>query len=181
MIYKLLISLFILHGTFFAASGGNTDLESQRRTAASTSNTCSDMECPSGKTCAKGVGALWFLGVAGMKAGSLVTALLAYNATDNERVKKALTAAIVGDAIGIAGYTFASISSLCSGKVSMGFVAGTEAISWELSNYARWVAIGLEDNTDGVSSSLRDSSIISALTIFPGIGGVCCAAGGDKD
>lgn len=180
MIYKLLVSLFILQGTFFAASGGN-DLESQKRTASSTSSTCSDAECPSGKTCAKGVGALWFLGVAGMKAGSLATALLAYNATDNERVKKALIAAMVGDGIGIAGYTFASISSLCSGKVSMGLVGVTEAISWELSNYSRWVAIGLEDNTDGVSSSLRDSSIISALTIFPGIGGVCCAAAGDSD
>lgn len=180
MIYKLLISLFILQGTFFAASAGN-DLESQKRTATSTSSTCSDMECPSGKTCAKGVGTLWLLGMAGMKAGAFYTSFLAYHATDNQSVKKALTAAMVGDGIGIGGYTIAAITSLCSGKASSYLIGVTEVLSWKLSFISRMVAVGIEDNTDGVETNLKNAAIIGSLTPIPGIGGVCCAAAGDSD
>ncbi|MEI6627918.1 MAG: hypothetical protein WCN27_00720 [Alphaproteobacteria bacterium] len=183
MFYKLLLGIFIFQGTFLNASDGSgsvTDVNLQiegstaRKAVASSSSDC-------GENCAKGSGCMAMFGAATMHSLAAWYAWQEIQKSENRSVQKALIASIFGNSIAAAGDAIAGCVSLVSGKGAASCIGVTYGLAFGLANIPTWVAIGFEDNTDGVQESLTKSAVLSSVAVIPSLFGICCSAVGDKD
>ena len=172
MFYKLLISIFFLQSTFFGANEGHEgiDIELDKRAARVVDN----KGC--GKIYGKGAGALAMFGASTMHALAAWYAWQEIQTTEHTSVKKALLASIVGNSIAATGSAIGGCLSVCSGKAAATCMEVTYGLAFSLANIPTWVAIGIEDNTDGVQENLIKSACLSSLPVIPTIFGICCSA-----
>ncbi len=179
MFYKLLLGIFIFQGTFFGSSGApDVRLNVEDFTARKAVET-SSLDCDN--TCSKSAGSIVMFGAAIMHSLAAWYAWEEIQKSENRSVQKALIASIVGNCIAATGDAFAGCVSLISGKGAAGCISVTYGLAFSLANIPTWVAIGFEDNTDGVQANLTKSACLSSLGIIPSIFGICCPAASDKD
>ena len=180
MFYKLLLGIFIFQGTFFGASNGTNDVKlnvegfTARKAVATSSSDCGD-------ACSKSAGCIAMFGAATMHSLAAWYAWEEIQKSENRGVQKALMASIVGNSIAAAGDAIAGCVSLVSGKGAAGCISVTYGLAFSLANIPTWVAIGFEDNTDGVQANLTKSACLSGIGIIPSMFGICCSAASDKD
>lgn len=173
-----MVGIFILQGIIFGASGGDVNLHIDdfiaKKAVSSNSSDC-------GEKCAKSTGCIAMFGAATMHSLAAWYAWQEIQKSENRSVQKALIASIVGNSIAAAGDTIAGCVSLISGKGAASCVRATYGLAFGLANIPTWVAIGFEDNTDGVQENLTKSAVLSSVAIIPSMFGICCSAAGDKD
>ena len=177
MFYKLLLGIFILQGTIFGASNAGTiNLQIEDPTARRVVSS-SNPDC--GKKCCKGAGSIAMFGAATMHSLAAWYAWEEIQKSENRSVQKALIASIVGNSIAAAGDAIAGCVSLVSSKGAASCISATYGLAFSLANIPTWVAIGFEDNTNGVQENLIKSACLSALGFIPTTFGICCSVEGD--